>query len=259
MQLTQKLLLNIPSPLLGILIIGSAVFLSIVGLVIVRRYIPHHKQKVHNDVAGAIFNIMGLAYTVLLAFVVVIVWENFDRAKANVEKEADCLSDIYKDSECFSQEFKNALDPLISEYVDAVINDEWKSLERGEGSRRVQDIMKKIVFLYSNYSPRTVTEQIFFEESVRKLNNLSEFRRQRIMDSRQGVHPLLWFVLLVGGSLIICFTFFFGSENLGAHILMASLLAAIISLILLTILFFDFPFTGDVNISPKAFKEVFIY
>ena len=256
MPLTQQLLLSIPSPILGLLIVVIGIIISIAGLLCVRRFISHQKLKTHNDVAGAIFGTLGMMYAVLVAFVVVIAWEDFDRANLNVEQEASCLAALYRDSEGLSEPFKNKVQPLLSEYAGAVINDEWKMLARGEGSPKVEEAIKNIWRLYSNYSPDTITEQVFFKETVKKLNELSEFRRQRLLDSRTGIHPVLWFVLIVGGIVTILFTFFFGAENLTAQILMTGLLAALISLILFTILVFDFPFTGGVVISSEPFKQM---
>ena len=68
-------------------------------------------------------------------------------------------------------------------------------MAKGEMSPEVEKIMKKIWALYTVYQPRTSTEQSFFDESVRKLNSFRELRRQRIMDSRTGVEPLLWLVV----------------------------------------------------------------
>ena len=257
MQFTQQLLLNVPTLLLGLIIVITAIIFVTTGLIIVRRIIPHHKMKLHNDVAGAIFNTFGVAYSVLIAFVVVVTWQNFDRSNLNVNREANCLVDLVRDSGNFDQGFRQKILELTGQYADAVINDEWKTMERGESSPRAKEAMQNLSSLYNSYLPRTVSEEIFFSESVRKLNELAELRRTRILDSRTGLHPILWLVLMAGGVATIIFTFLFGSENLKAQILMASLLVIIIGLILFTILLFDFPFTGDVKISPDAFKQMF--
>ena len=109
---------------------------------------------------------------------------------------------------------------------------------------------------YSSYEPKTESEKIFLAESVRKLNDAGELRRLRIADSRTGIHPILWLILLTGGVITISFTFFFGAENLLAQIMMASMLAVVIGLILFTILLLDFPFTGGLNIPSDAFKLI---
>lgn len=41
-------------------------------------------------------------YQVLLAFVVVTVWQNYDKANAGVQKEAIYMADLYRDSEALS-------------------------------------------------------------------------------------------------------------------------------------------------------------
>jgi hypothetical protein len=238
------------------MITSAFLVISVVGLLLVRRYVPHHKLKVHNDVAGAIYNTLGVAYTVMLAFVMVIAWQGFDKSNANVEKEANCLSDLFRNSTSFPKVFRDDLRSQLKEYGITLVRDEWKKMALGQVSQRANEIMREVWKKYSSYEPVTENEKIFLAESVRKLNEMSELRRLRLMDSRTGIHSVIWFVLIVGGVLTIIFTFFFGSENWRAQILMASMLAVIISLMLYTILLLDFPFTGGVQIGPDAFKQL---
>lgn len=257
MNFVQLVLLKVPTLYLGIAIVAGAIALSIGGLITVRHFIPHHRMKLHNDVAGPLYGTVGVIYAVLLAFVVVVVWQNYDKSRLNVEKEANCLSDLYRDSESFAAPAREEIRFLCKLYGDTVRNEEWQTIQKGEGSVHVQEVIKKLWSIYKNYEPKTLSEKAFFEESVRKLNELCEMRRLRVLDSRAGLHPILWFVLVAGGLVTISFTFFFGSENLNAQITMTALLATLIVLILFTILLFDFPFTGDVSISADAFVELF--
>lgn len=256
MPLVQRILLYVPIVPLGIIMVFLAVALSIIGLLIVWRFLPRHMLKAHNDLTAAIFEAIAMAYTVLLAFVVVISWQNFDKAEAHTETEANCLVDLYRSSAALGQPFESDARSLIKEYIDVVINEEWASLARGEENVKARTTLRNIWGLYTNYEPRTEKEKIFFAESVRKLDDLREMRRLRIIDSRTGVHSVLWFVLLAGAITTITFTFFFGSDKFINHAIMASILSMIIALILLTILSFSFPFTGSVRIEPKTFQQV---
>jgi hypothetical protein len=58
----------------------------------------------HNDVAGFIIAVVGVIYAVLLAFVVIVGWENFSRAKGVVGQEASALRTVYRDSGAFPPE-----------------------------------------------------------------------------------------------------------------------------------------------------------
>jgi len=256
MPITQQLLLKIPSFILGLIVVGSAVAISIIGLLIVRRFISYNRLKTHHDVADPILGALAGIYAILLAFVLVTVWQGFDKSNANVQLEANYLTDIYRNSEAFSPDFHQKVGNFLREYRQAVVDYEWKTMTRGETSPEVERLMRKIGTLYTAYQPRNSTEQSFFDESVRKLNLLQDLRRQRLMDSKTGIEPLLWFVLITGGLSTISLTFFFGAENLKAQLAMVVILAITISLILFTIMSLDFPFTGSVSISPGPFKQI---
>lgn len=50
------------------------------GLLIARRRVSHLALAKHNDVGGVVFSIVGTIYAVVLAFVVVVVWEALGEA-----------------------------------------------------------------------------------------------------------------------------------------------------------------------------------
>ena len=256
MPFMQLILLLIPTPILCLIIVGGSATLAVVTLLIVRSFVPHHRLKQHNDVTGSIFATVGVLYAVLLGFVVIVVWQSFDRSNLNIQKEANCVVDLYRDAEIFSPEFKKEVIDSLKDYMKAVVYEEWKAMERGESSQHVTETLGNMWHVYGSYLPKNATEQTFFEESVRKLNELGELRRMRLMDSNTGVHPVLWFVLIVGGMVTMTFISFFGAESLKAQVVMALLLSALIGLILFTIASMDYPFTGSVSISSKVFQVV---
>jgi hypothetical protein len=50
------------------------------GLLLVQRLVPIELRKQHNDVAGFIYAVVGIAYAVLLGLVVVAAWEQYQTA-----------------------------------------------------------------------------------------------------------------------------------------------------------------------------------
>jgi len=61
----------------------------------VRRVVPAELRRQHNDVAAAILSIIGITFAVLLAFVAMLAWEGFNRAKAASSAEAAQIGDVY--------------------------------------------------------------------------------------------------------------------------------------------------------------------
>lgn len=256
MTFVQNVLYHVSTPILGLGFVATTVLLSMMGLIIVRKFVPIHKLKLHNDVAGFIFTTLGVIYAVLLAFMVIVSWQNFDRSSNNVSMEANCIASVYRDSNGFEPGFRAKLRDSYDKYVNSIINDEWPLLAKGQRSMRTQQLSDYKWKIVASFKARNDTEKMFFQEALRKMNEASELRRQRIVDSATGIHPVLWFVLITGGIITIMFTLFFGTENFSAQIIMTALLACLIGMILMTILVLDYPFTGDVCITPAAFKEV---
>ena len=256
MSFIQILLIQIPTPLLGFLMVAIYVTLSITALIIIRKFYPHYKCKLHNDIAGFIFAALGVIYAVILAFTVIITWQDFDKASLVTNNEANCIASFYCDATPFPAGFRAQLKSELTNYVNAIINDEWQKMAKGQRSPQVQKIQEKLWLLYGSFQPKNETQKIFLMESVKEMNQASEMRRQRIVYASFGIHPLLYFVLITGSFITIAFTMMFGTENLVPHIIMTSFLSAMIALTLFTIIALDYPFTGNISIKPEVFTSM---
>jgi hypothetical protein len=232
------------------------VAISITAILIIRKFYPHYKCKLHNDIAGFIFATLGVIYAVLLAFIVVITWQNFDKAQDVTVSEANCIAALYRDSTPFPAGFRAELKSELTNYVKAIINEEWKMMAQGQRSVRAQKMQEELWKLYGGFQPKNETQKIFFTESVKKLNQAAEMRRQRIFYASTGIHPLLYFVLIAGSFITIAFTMLFGTENIIPHLIMVSLLAAMIAITLFAVIAMDYPFTGDISITPDVFTNM---
>jgi hypothetical protein len=89
-------LLKLPLSVLALLVVGLPVLLAVVGLLLVRSRVPHPRLQPHHDVAGYIYSGLAVLYAVLLAFFVVMVWEQFNTTNIRVHKEADELSNLFR-------------------------------------------------------------------------------------------------------------------------------------------------------------------
>jgi len=255
MTFSRYLVLHVPPLVLGAAIVFISVALTITGLLIVRRFVSHEHLKPHNDVAGFFFGTVGVIYAVLLAFTVIVVWGNFDKAKINVDMEGSCIAALFRNISQLDRSFAEKSFPVVLEYVNATITYDWEATSRGEISPRMFDMQTRLWTVIGSYSPKTKNEEVFFNTAVEKLNQLCEVRRMRLLASRAGIDGALWCVLIIGGIITVVFTFFFGLQNLKIQIIMTAFLTALISLILFTVLEFNYPFSGDLSISPQPIKN----
>jgi hypothetical protein len=257
MPITQQLLLKIPTILVAFIIIGGSVALAITTIFFANLFSSHYKPKGRNEVTTILFGAKTIIYSILLALILFSAWGGFKDADSDVQKEANCLIELYRSTEAFLPEIKQEVRGLLEEYTKSVINDEWKTLTKSELNLRTTEIAKKLWQIFSSYSPKTETEQIFLQESIHKLYELREYRAERLDNSKTGIHPLLWLVLIVGEMATVASIAFF-TEDLRAKVTMAFLFAVLVGLIFFTIMLFDFPFTGEFTVSSEPLKQAML-
>ena len=76
----------------GVLTVFAIMLVAVVGLEAVQRAVPASLRLEHNHVAGFIYAVVGIICAVLLALVVIAVWEEHEAAKTTVGSEAKATS-----------------------------------------------------------------------------------------------------------------------------------------------------------------------
>jgi len=92
--------------------------------VLVRRAVGVEKLALNNEVAGFIFAIIGVVYAVLLAFVVIAVWEKFSEGQTSVAKESAAAGALFYYSEGAEPEAAKLHESLVH-YLTLVIESDW--------------------------------------------------------------------------------------------------------------------------------------
>src|SRR5207244_3612959 len=105
-----------------------------VGLLLVRRSVELETLEAHQEVAGFIIAIVGVIYAVMLALVVIAVWEQFEGARAIVEREANQLAGLYRLTDALPAGARPRLRQGIADYTRIVVDDEWPAMQRGQAS-----------------------------------------------------------------------------------------------------------------------------
>ena len=229
---------------------------AVVGLVLVQRLVPPDLREEHNDVAGFIYAVLGVAYAVLLAFVVIAVWQDYKIAQTNVESEANELAGVYFLASQLPDPERTRVQDLARIYAGVVVEEEWPMMEQGQTSPRADSLVRELRLELLQFDPRNEGEQVLYERGLTQVHDVADARRLRLLQVREGIPDLLWVVLVGGGVITVCFTYLFGLKSNVAHALMVAALTLVICGILFTIAEIDYPFSGAVEIQPDAFREV---
>jgi hypothetical protein len=240
----------------GLFLICLAMLVAGGGLVLVERLMPARQRLRHNDVAGFVYAVLGVAYAVLLGLMVIAVWEEWNAATAATDQEASEVAEVFWLAHRLPEPEGRHLQELARSYVRTVVNEEWPLMERGRVSPKAWAILDEIRNEIQRMKPTTETEQVLYEQGLQQVGELADARGERLLDAEQGVPAILWVVLIVGGVEVVGFTYLFGLESTTVHVLMVTSLTLVIALVLFTVAALDYPFKGDVRIGPDAFEQV---
>jgi Protein of unknown function (DUF4239) len=245
-------------------VVGGTCLVALAGLEVVQRLVPATSRQRHNDVAGFIYAALGVIYAVLIALVVIAVWEEYDAASVTVEQEANALAEIFWLAHRLPEPEGSHIQELARSYAEEVVDKEWLLMEQGEAPLMTRTqrtpagwtIIDDIRANLQEVEPRTAADEQLYAEGLDQVQRLADARRMRLVAAEEGVPAVLWAVLIFGGVAAIGFTYLFGLENTWAHRLMVLTLATVIGLVLFTIGAMEHPFSGGARIGTEAFDLV---
>lgn len=249
---------TIPLTLLAVIVISAAIFASLVGLLLARRFLDPSALMRHNDVAGIIYTGVGVIYGVLLPFVVADVWGEFRVAQGEIAAEALALEGLIIDAAQFSDIMEADIRRAVRDYASSVIDDEWATMAWGNESEESRQKVKTIELILRQAEVNTPREQEAFAQMLRQMDQIAEHRDSRLVQSRLHLPGVMWGLILFGGFIVITYTYLYGVESLRSQMLMTAALATVIATVVIVILALDYPFSGNLRPEPDYFERVLL-
>jgi hypothetical protein len=250
-------LLLLPPWLAILLLMVGVVSFSIAGFLVVHRYVPVRVRRIHNDVAGFVFATLGATYGVLLAFVVVVVWEQFNDANVNKENESSTALVLYHNMAAYPDRSASGVMVAGLAHYARLASEEQEPLRIGQSSKDAALALDQLLTLFNGIVPDSAHEQILYAQILQNLNDLAKYRGLRLQAAREELPSVIWIGVVMGALITIGFTFLFGTENVWAHIIMMSLLAALIAVVVYVVTELDHPSMGSVSIGvPDGYAKI---
>ena len=238
----------------GVLFVCGSMFFSVLGLFLVRRHLSVEWLKRQHEVASFFFLMIGTLYAVLIAFAIFVVWNEFQEAGTNLEREANEVGNLSRMAMGMPQPLHRDIQSALVDYLNSVVDDEFPAMANGNDSPRTWQAVQKLWDIYNGIEPDSPRMQAYYSESLKQLNELSNSRRFRLFTSRGTVPDSLWDLLVGGGIMLIIFTYLFGHESIWSQAAMTAALAAVLAFSLFLIDSFDSPYSGVVRVTPDPFK-----
>lgn len=210
-------------------------------------------MKTEHEIADPYSQFVGMLFAVLLGFMVADAMQRFELARQTVEQEASSLGNIYRMADGLPDANRSRVQNLCLVYSDEVIA-AWPLMAKKQISSTTWDTYRKLWKEVTLYEPITQRQCSAQEAMLPCMASLGDSRRMRVDALHNGMSPVLWGILIVGGVATIIFTYFFSSSNLREQMVMVAIVSLVICLNIFLLACYDDPFCGDVMISPTAFE-----
>jgi lysylphosphatidylglycerol synthetase-like protein (DUF2156 family) len=241
----------------GLLVVSISVLVAVAGLVLVQSLVSPTTRKRHNDVAGFIYAVVGVSYAVLLGLVIIAVWEGYAEARDTAHRESSELAEVFWLAHRLPEAEGVHIQEQARSYAEVVVEEEWPLMkEEGQASPRAWQLLDEIRLSLQDLEVQTAADAVLYQQGLQSVHDVNDARRDRLVDAEEGIPAILWVVLVVGGVIVVGFTYLFGMDSSLVHMLMVAAVAGVIALALFTVGTLDYPFGGGVQVGPEAFELI---
>lgn len=216
--------------------------------------IHYRIRQSHNDVIASIFNKAGAILGIIIAFVVVILWQEYNKSKDNASKEGTEALELYRDLTLYPNQ-KQAADAInsLAQFARLVVEDEYPAMTEMRLSPATDQSLIKLRKDIHEIIPENTRDQALYNEILRNFETLVRLRQNRLLDLDSSLPNIVWAVLITGALLIILFSILLGTEKLWLHMVLTAMLAMVLAEAFYLIIELDYPFIGCLSAKPTSY------
>ncbi len=239
------------------LLVAIVSIASIGGLAVFRNVIDIELLRASSDSLGTYTQTLGGIYAVLLAFVVVVVWGQFNDARGYVNREATAVSDLYRLAGGLSADARDTIQQGLRDYLDGVLTQEWLAMAEFDDAT-IEKVGLRLDRVWSAlHTCRTLNEceHAIYGEALSRFNELTDLRTNRITAATARI-PIAMNVLLYTGALImIVSVYLLPIDRFWLHATVTGGFAGALANILFLIYDLDDAFAGDYMVDKGPFER----
>jgi len=241
---------------LFLLLCGVGVVVSIIAVLLVKRFIPLSLRYAENPVLGNMSALISIIYGVLAGITALYLINSYSDSTTAVQREANATANIYRQSYWLAQPLQENLQKNLAQYLQEVINIEWPLMKLGD---KITDQGDKIIdnmsLLLKQANAVAGADTVTIHELIGELKTLYNARQDRIAASYLRLNPEFWIVIIIGTFLTVMINYLFGM-NFYLHLATVSAVTIMAFSMIFLLVALDRPFQGEYVIEPDAFKPL---
>jgi hypothetical protein len=245
---------NLSMPWMALVIFLATYLIAGSVDLVVTRLAVNERAKGFKAVSPGMLPPLGILFALLVGFIAVEVWGNFDKAKAAVTTEASALRAVVLLAGAFPDEQRMSIYALVNRHIDESVNKEWPEMAQQQMTlAALPTALIEALHETLALKPADDSQRAAQSEMVKELHTALDARRQRIVISESALGTVKWVGILLQGFCTLVAIAVVHSDNRLARALTLSLFATGIALSVLLIAAYSRPFT---TVGPALLKQV---
>ena len=249
-------LLDLPVPWMALVIFLTTYLIAGSVYLVVTRLAVNELAKGFKAVSPGMLPPLGILFALLVGFIAVEVWGNFDKAKAAVTTEASALRAVVLLAGAFPDERRMRIYALVNRQIDESVNKEWPEMTQHRANlTTLPTALIEAMHVTLGLKPADDSQRAAQLEMMKELHTALDARRQRIVISESALGTVKWLGILLMGLCTLVAIAMVHSDNRLARAITLTLFATGIALSVLLIAAYSRPFT---SVGPQLLKQVIV-
>lgn len=248
---------DLPLRTLAVAFSLASVALIVFGILIVKPVLrlllgsgPDLNESISYGTAG--FN---LFYALLLGLLTVSAFQNYERIRGSVLREATSIGSLYADMNSYPEPTRSDMKEMMRDYVLFTIHRDWPAQRQGEilngGDNRVDAMRQRL----AAFEPQGVPQEILHREVIRGFQTFTEARQARLTGVFTRIPDVLWYAVLVGAGINLLLIVMLRMRPM-RHFFLGTISAFFLGVILFVIVALDDPLRGEAGLGAGPFQSV---
>jgi hypothetical protein len=242
----------------GLLITVVATAVAVAAMLFVRRRAPEGSYFQDGDRASGVFGVLATGFSILLGFVIFLVFTSYDQSRSGAETEALAVSQQVETAQFFPPSSRQVLTGQLICYGRSIVHGEWAKMEAGSQGDTINPWGVRLFQTLERVDPRTAAQGSAYDKWLDQTSTREQARQDRIHGAVGVIPPPLWVVLFFIAAVIFVFMLFFADSGEGAvtqGMLMGAVTSVVVAMLLLVV-FLNSPFhTGVGGLRPVAMER----
>jgi uncharacterized protein DUF4239 len=254
--MARTLLNHLSDWAIGLIFIAISVAIALVALRLVQRFLPGWREAESGEQVVGVGQMVMTIFALVLAFVILNLYNGFQSAAENVSAEANSLSTVMRDAQAFPSADRHRIDHAVAAYAEVVRKREFEQLTQGREDPQARRRLALLISAVQGYSPVTESQRAFYRSLVDELNAVSGERQKRVEAAESSIPGPLLALILVSGAVLLGTSLLIRAHRPAVDIALVASVAVIVGLGLFTAVILQYPFSGSIAVSSSPFAHV---